>query len=65
MIDRYSREVTYDLTVGESFSIALENRGAAFPKLLINMLKTSELTVFKASQEPGLFITSTAICCDK
>ena len=38
------REVTYDLTVGESFSIALENRGAAFPKLLINMIKAAELT---------------------
>ncbi len=38
------REVTYDLTVGESFSSALEKRGKAFPKLLINMVKASELT---------------------
>lgn len=38
------REVTYDLTVGENFSTALEKRGAAFPKLLINMVKASELT---------------------
>ena len=38
------RDVTYDLTVGESFSSALEKRGVAFPKLLINMVKTSELT---------------------
>ena len=38
------REVTYDLTVGESFSSALEKRGNAFPKLLINMIKASELT---------------------
>ena len=38
------REVTYDLTVGESFSLALEKRGAAFPKLLINMVKAAELT---------------------
>ncbi len=38
------REVTYDLTVGESFSFALEKRGAAFPKLLINMVKAAELT---------------------
>lgn len=38
------REVTYDLTVGESFSSALEKRGPAFPKLLINMVKASELT---------------------
>lgn len=38
------REITYDLTVGESFSSALEKRGNAFPKLLINMIKASELT---------------------
>ena len=38
------REVTYDLTVGESFSAALEKRGGVFPKLLINMVKASELT---------------------
>lgn len=38
------REVTYDLTVGESFSSAMEKRGNAFPKLLINMVKASELT---------------------
>lgn len=38
------REVTYDLTIGENFSIALEKRGAAFPKLLINMVKAAELT---------------------
>lgn len=38
------REVTYDLTVGESFSTALDKRGRSFPKLLINMIKASELT---------------------
>ena len=38
------RDVTYDLTVGENFSAALEKRGNAFPKLLINMVKASELT---------------------
>ena len=38
------REVTYDLTVGESFSLSLEKRGAAFPKLLVNMVKAAELT---------------------
>ena len=38
------RDVTYDLTVGENFSSALEKRGPAFPKLLINMVKASELT---------------------
>lgn len=38
------REVTYDLTVGESFSVALDKRGRSFPKLLVNMIKASELT---------------------
>ena len=38
------RDVTYDLTVGESFSSALEKRGNSFPKLLINMVKAAELT---------------------
>lgn len=38
------RETTYDLTVGESFSVAMDNRGLAFPKLLINMVKAAELT---------------------
>lgn len=38
------RAVTYDLTVGETFSFALEKRGMSFPKLLINMVKASELT---------------------
>ena len=38
------RAVTYDLTVGETFSVSLEKRGISFPKLLINMVKASELT---------------------
>ena len=38
------REVTYDLTVGESLSVAMEKRGKAFDKLLINMIKAAELT---------------------
>lgn len=38
------RDVTYDLTVGESFSTALDKRNGSFPKLLINMVKASELT---------------------
>lgn len=38
------REVTYDLSTGESLSSAMEKRGAAFPKLLINMVKAAELT---------------------
>ncbi|MDD3341289.1 MAG: type II secretion system F family protein [Bacilli bacterium] len=36
--------IIYDLTMGESFSTALEKQGNAFPKLLINMIKTSEMT---------------------
>lgn len=38
------REVTHELTMGESFSKALEKQGKAFPRLLINMIKASELT---------------------
>ena len=38
------RDVTYSLTIGESFSASLEKKGNAFPKLLINMIKASELT---------------------
>ena len=34
----------YDLTMGENFSNALEKQGNAFPKLLINMVRASELT---------------------
>lgn len=36
--------VVYELVVGCSFSMALERQGNAFPKLLINMVKTSEMT---------------------
>ncbi len=38
------RGVVYDLSTGQSLSEALEKQGAAFPKLLINMVKTSEMT---------------------
>lgn len=34
----------YDLTMGDNFSIAMEKQGNAFPRLLINMVKASELT---------------------
>ena len=34
----------YDLSMGESFSTALENRGVAFPNLLTTMVKSSEMT---------------------
>ena len=37
-------QVVYELLRGESFSGALEAQGEVFPKLLINMVKTSELT---------------------
>ena len=37
-------KVVYELVVGEKFSIALEKQGTAFPTLLINMVKTSEMT---------------------
>lgn len=36
--------VVYDLTTGENFSDALIKQNNAFPKLLINMVKTSEMT---------------------
>ena len=37
-------KVVYELVVGEKFSIALEKQGSAFPTLLVNMVKTSEMT---------------------
>ena len=37
-------KVVYELVVGEKFSVALEKQGKAFPNLLINMVKTSEMT---------------------
>ncbi len=36
--------VVYDLTTGENFSTALNNQDKVFPKLLINMVKTAEMT---------------------
>ena len=36
--------LTYELVKGESFSNALESQGNTFPKLLINMVKTAEMT---------------------
>lgn len=38
------RAVIYELTVGENLSTAMEKQGSAFPKLLINMVKTAEMT---------------------
>lgn len=37
-------KIVYDLVSGEKFSTALENQSGVFPKLLINMVKASELT---------------------
>lgn len=38
------KSIIYDLTMGENFSDALLKQGSAFPKLLINMIKTAEMT---------------------
>ena len=38
------REMRYDINSGDSFSKSLMNRGEAFPSILINMVKTSEMT---------------------
>lgn len=37
-------QVVYELLKGESFSVALAKQGKVFPPLLINMVKTSEMT---------------------
>ncbi len=37
-------KVVYELVVGEKFSVALDKQGKTFPSLLINMVKTSEMT---------------------
>ena len=37
-------KIVYDLVAGEKLSTALENQKDTFPRLLINMVKTSELT---------------------
>ena len=36
--------IVFDLVAGESFSKALENQRDIFPRLLINMVKTAEMT---------------------
>lgn len=41
---RIFRAIIYDLTMGENFSDALAKQNVAFPKLLINMVKASEMT---------------------
>lgn len=37
-------KLVFDLVAGDSFSKALENQADAFPRLLINMVKASEMT---------------------
>ena len=41
---RILKAVVYDLTMGTSLSEAMNKQGMAFPKLLINMVKTAEMT---------------------
>lgn len=41
---RIFRAMIYDLTMGDSFSDAMDKQGEAFPRLLINMVKASEMT---------------------
>lgn len=36
--------IVYELTMGQPFSVALERQGDAFPSLLVNMVKASEMT---------------------
>lgn len=36
------KAISYELTLGESFSAALEKQGNMFPALLINMIKAAE-----------------------
>ena len=38
------REMRYDLNSGDSLSKAMIKRGNAFPSILINMVKTAEMT---------------------
>lgn len=38
------KSIIYDLTMGENFSDALLKQNVAFPRLLINMIKTAEMT---------------------
>lgn len=41
---RSFQSIIYELTMGESFSKALEKQGTMFPPLLINMIKAAEAT---------------------
>lgn len=41
---RIFKAMIYDLTMGDNFSDAMAKQGEAFPRLLINMVKASEMT---------------------
>lgn len=41
---RIFKKLMYSLTMGDSFSLALSKQPETFPKLLINMVKTAEMT---------------------
>ena len=41
---RLYEAISYELTLGESFSTALANQGNVFPPLLINMIRSAEAT---------------------
>lgn len=41
---RILKAVVYDLTMGDNLSDAMDKQGVAFPRLLINMVKTAEMT---------------------
>lgn len=41
---RLYEAISYELTLGESFSTALQNQGRVFPALLINMVRSAEAT---------------------
>lgn len=41
---RIFKKLMYSLTMGDSFSTALSKQSETFPKLLINMIKTAEMT---------------------
>ncbi len=41
---RIMKSLVYDLNLGVSFSEAMEKQGKAFPRLLINMVRASEMT---------------------
>ena len=43
-IEMLYRKIVFELNRGTTFSACLEKQGKVFPKMLINMLKTSEMT---------------------